>query len=144
MARIDPSEMERIACEEVPFVGQLGIRFEHIEDGTARAVLPMTAENGLLRPGGTISGPVMMGMADYVMYACVISMVGPALMAVTTNLNANFLRRPRPVDLVAEGRLLKCGKRLAYGEVTLWSAGAPEDPVCHVTLTYALPPADAG
>ena len=76
--------MERIAREEVPFVGQLGIRFEHIEDGTARAVLPMTAETVQLRPGGTISGPVMMGMADYVMYACVISMVGPALMAVTT------------------------------------------------------------
>ena len=144
MPLIDPREMERIAREEVPFVGQLGIRFEHIEDGKARAVLPMTVENGLQRPGGTISGPVMMGMADYVMYACVISMVGPALMAVTTNLNANFLRRPQPVAMIAEGRLLKFGKRLAYGEVNLWSSGTPEDLVCHVTLTYALPPSDAG
>src|SRR3546814_4601165 len=59
------------------------------------------------------------------------------------SLNANFLRRPKPGDLLADGRLIKCGRRLAYGEVTLVSADAPEDPVCHVTCTYSIPPEEA-
>lgn len=81
----------------------------------------------------------MMGLADYTMYAVVLSRIGRQKMAVTTNLNANFLRRPSPKDLIAEGRLLKLGRRLAYGEVTIFSQGE-DDPVCHVTSTYSLPP----
>src|SRR3546814_19855739 len=67
------------------------------------------------------------------MYAAVLSRIGPVKLAVTTSLHANFLRRPKPGDLLADGRLIKCGRRLAYGEVTLVSADAPEDPVCQVT-----------
>lgn len=140
MAQITVAEMERITREEVPYVGQLGVQFVSLGDGTAVARLPVASADNLLRPGGTVSGPVMMGLADVVMYACVISRIGLQLMAVTTNLNANFLRRPSPVDILAEGRLLKCGKRLAYGEVTIFSEGEKDDPVCHVTTTYSLPP----
>ena len=62
-------------------------------------------------------------------------------MAVTTNLNINFLKRPKPVALIAESRVLKAGKRLAYGEISLFSEGEEEDgPVAHVTCTYSLPP----
>ena len=140
MAQITVAEMERITREEVPYVGQLGVQFVSLGDGTAVARLPVASADNLLRPGGTVSGPVMMGLADVVMYACVISRIGLQLMAVTTNLNANFLRRPSPVDIQAEGRLLKCGKRWAYGEVTIFSEGEKDDPVCHVTTTYSLPP----
>lgn len=136
--RITLQEMERITREEVPSVGQLGVVYEAIGEGTVRARLPH--RDDFLRPGGTVSGPTMMGLADIVMYACVLSRIGPVKLAVTTNLNANFLRRPAPVDLVAEGRLLKIGKRLAYGEVTITSDGEPDDPVCHVTATYSIPP----
>ena len=140
MAQITAAEMERITREEVPYVGQLGVQFESIGDGTAVARIPVASADNLLRPGGTVSGPVMMGLADVVMYARVISRIGLQLMAVTTNLNANFLRRPSPVDILARGRLLKCGRRLAYGEVTIFSDGEEDDPVCHVTTTYSLPP----
>ena len=59
----------------------------------------------------------------------------------TTALSINFLRRPEPADVIAEARLLKLGKRLAVGEVTLWSEGSsPEEPVAHVTSTYSIPP----
>jgi acyl-coenzyme A thioesterase PaaI-like protein len=60
-------------------------------------------------------------------------------LAVTATLNINFLRRPEPRDVIAEAQLIRCGKRLAYGEVMLFSDGNPE-PVAHVTATYALPP----
>lgn len=137
-ARVSIEEMNRIAREEVPLVGNMGIAFTTIEDGFAVARLPF--RDDLLRPGGTITGPAMMGVADVVLYACVLSRIGIVKLAVTTSLNVNFLRRPQPGDLVAEGRLIKCGKRLAYGEVTLAAADALDDPVCHVTGTYSIPP----
>jgi uncharacterized protein (TIGR00369 family) len=134
--------MDRIAREDVPSIGQFDIVFERIDDGYVRARLPFHED--LLRQGGTVGGPTMMGLADVVLYACVMSRIGIVKLAVTTSLNVNFLRRPAPVDLIAEGRLIKCGRRLAYGEVSIISDGAPDDPVCHVTGTYSIPPREDG
>ena len=80
-----------------------------------------------------------MALADIVMYAVVLSLIGRVELAVTTNLTCNFLRRPRLADLVGHGQILKLGKRLAVGEVLLYSEGDPE-PVAHVTCTYSIPP----
>jgi uncharacterized protein (TIGR00369 family) len=91
-----------------------------------------------LRPGGTISGPTMMELADFAMYVAVFSAIGPQPLAVTTNLNINFLRKPTGADLIAEARLMKVGKRLTVGEVTIYSDGLAE-PVAHVTSTYSIP-----
>ncbi|MEX0767455.1 MAG: PaaI family thioesterase [Microthrixaceae bacterium] len=97
---------------------------------------------GQLRPGGTISGPTLMAMADGVAYMALLSRIGPAALAVTSNLNINFLRRPRLVDLVTEARPIKIGKNLAVIEVSLFSdSGQLEDlqkPVAHATVTYSL------
>jgi uncharacterized protein (TIGR00369 family) len=91
-----------------------------------------------LRPGGTISGPTMMELADFAMYVAVFSAIGNQPLAVTTNLNINFLRKPAQADLIAEAKLMKVGKRLAVGEVTIFSDGSDE-PVAHVTATYSIP-----
>ena len=91
-----------------------------------------------VRPGGTISGPTMMALADFAMYVAVFSAIGPQPLAVTTNLNINFLRKPTRSDLLADAHLMKVGKRLAVGEVTIYSEGTDE-PVAHVTATYSLP-----
>src|SRR3954454_16842569 len=92
-----------------------------------------------LRPGGTISGPTMMGLTDFAMYVAVLASIGPVPLAVTTNLNINFLRRPTPRDLIAEARLIKLGKRLAVGEVQIYCDGEDEM-VAHATSTYSIPP----
>ena len=92
-----------------------------------------------LRPGDTVSGPTLMALADVAMYAALLGEIGLVPLAVTTNLNINFLRKPAQRDVVGEARLLKVGKRLAVGEVTLFSDGDPE-PVAHVTSTYSIPP----
>ena len=81
----------------------------------------------------------MMALADFAMYVAVLAAIGPVPLAVTTNLNINFLRRPAPRDLLAEARLMKLGKRLAVGEVTIRSDGEDE-PVAHATSTYSIPP----
>ncbi len=137
MSKISQTEFEQLAKEHVPFVGQLGVKIEKIEAGQAIARLPF--RDDFIRPGGTVSGPVQMALADLAMYAVVLSLIGRVELAVTTNLNCNFLRRPRPADLIAEAKILKLGKRLAVGEVSLYSEGETE-PVAHVTCTYSIPP----
>ena len=91
------------------------------------------------RPASHSSGPTMMALADATMYAVVLSAIGIVKLAVTISFNINFLHRPPPADLMADGRLLKLGKRLAVIEVTLHSDGHKE-PVAHATGTYSIPP----
>jgi uncharacterized protein (TIGR00369 family) len=92
-----------------------------------------------LRPGGTISGPTVMALADAALYVAILGSIGPVTLAVTTNLSFNFLRKPRQADLLADARLIKLGKRLAVGEVAVFSEG-DDEMVAHATGTYSLPP----
>ncbi len=135
--RITIAEFERLASDKLPLVVQYGIRAELIEAG--RVVMRLPFDQGHLRPGGTVSGPVMLTLADVAVFVLVLSLIGPVELAVTTSLNANFLRRPRAADLIAEARILKLGRRLAVGEAIIHSDGEDE-PVCHVTATYSIPP----
>src|SRR5258705_2472376 len=91
------------------------------------------------RAGGTISGPVMMGLADTAAYFIVLAYAGPVPEAATANLDIHFLSRPQPIALVATARLLRLGRRLAVSTVDIRSEGAAEI-VAHATVTYALPP----
>lgn len=93
-----------------------------------------------LRPGGTVSGPAMFGLADVAMYLAILSRIGPVALAVTTNCAIDFMRKPQAgVDLLAEARVLKLGRSLAVGDVMLFSDGGAE-PVARASLTYAIPP----
>lgn len=113
-------------------------RLYHVEAvGQGSARLRLDHHPRHLRPGGTLSGPAMMGLADVALYVAVLASIGPVALAVTTNLAFNFLRRPAPEAVLAEARLLKLGRRLAVGEVSLLSRG---ELVCHATGTYAIPP----
>jgi uncharacterized protein (TIGR00369 family) len=92
-----------------------------------------------LRPGGTVSGPVLMTIADTAMYYLLLGMIGPVALALTTSLNINFLRAPKRADVIAEAEMLKLGKRLAVGQVMIYSDGS-DDLVAHATVTYSIPP----
>mgnify|MGYP001176287457 CR=1 FL=1 len=137
MSLISIEELEGLIREKLPFAGVFGFRVEELGSGTAIVRAPYN--NEFLRPGGTISGPLMMGLADFALYVAVLTRVGVAELAVTTNFNINFLHRPPPADLLAEARLIKLGKRLAIGEAELFVNGH-ENMVAHVTSTYSLPP----
>lgn len=93
-----------------------------------------------LRPGNTVSGPSLMAVADVALYLAILAIKGPVALAVTTNLNINFLRKPAAdKDIIGDCRLIKIGKRLVVGEVFIYSDGDPEA-VAHVTATYSIPP----
>jgi uncharacterized protein (TIGR00369 family) len=106
--------------------------------GPLSARLRMDFHPRHLRPGGTLSGPAMMGLADLTLYVAVLASIGPVALAVTTNLSFNFIRKPGPKALFAEARLLKLGKRLAVGTIELRSEGETEI-ACHATGTYSIP-----
>ena len=133
-------ELEGFLAAEFPqaFYPGSGLSIEALWDGGSR--VRQTFREVSLRPGGTISGPTMMALADLAMYVALLAAIGPVPLAVTINLNINFLRKPGRCDLTAEARLLKLGKRLASGEVTLCCEGE-EAPVAHATSTYSIPPA---
>lgn len=103
------------------------------------AVVRLSANDMHLRPGGTVSGPSMMALADLAAYVVILAHIGPVALAVTTNLNINFLRKPEPGDLVATCKLLKLGKRLAVTECGIGGEGE-ENYVAHATATYSVPP----
>jgi uncharacterized protein (TIGR00369 family) len=110
---------------------------EEVRENFARTRVPY--RDSMLRPGGTLSGPALFTATDIAMYALVLSHIGPQLMAVTANLNMNFLARAKPGDIIAEARMLKLGRRLAVMEVSLYTTAEPELLVAHVTGSYALP-----
>src|SRR6201992_1933312 len=137
-AKMGVAELEAFLRVELPQSfgsGDTGI--ETADGNTCR--LRQRYSDHMLRPGGTISGPTLMALADCAIYIMLLSAIGPVALAVTTNLSINFLRKGVPGhDVVAEAKLLKLGKRLAVGEVVLLSASAP-DPIAQVTATYSIP-----
>ena len=137
MSAITVKRFNEIIADELPWAHEIGMRADSIGAGTAVLRLPFAGK--MVRPGGTVSGPFMMALADAAMYAAVLSVIGEVQLAVTTNLNINFLRRPSPADLLAEASVLKAGKRLVVCDVHVHSDGH-DAPVAHVTGTYSVPP----
>jgi uncharacterized protein (TIGR00369 family) len=138
-ARMTVAELDAFLRVEMPQLFRHSqVAIERADGKTCR--VRETYHEGMLRPGETISGPTLMALADLAMWVVLLSAIGPVGLAVTTNLNINFLNKaPAGHDVIAEARLLKLGKRLAVGEVSLYSA-AGGDPVAHVTSTYSIPP----
>ena len=137
MSALTAEQVQGLIRLGVPMAEDIDLRIDHLDGDKAVARVPFHGK--LVRPGGTLSGPTIMALADAAMYAVVLGRLGRVEMAVTANLNINFLAKPKPVDLVAEARILRVSRRQAVCEVSLYSAGNEEELVAHVTGTYALP-----
>ena len=111
-------------------------RVTSVEPGRVRMTMPY--REGLLRPGGVISGPTLMSLADSAAYALVLAHVGDQLMAVTSQLNISFLRGAQPGDIHAEAEMLRLGRRLAICDVRIWTE-TPDRLAAQANVTYALP-----
>lgn len=139
VAKMSVAELTAYVDREFPQIHEGGRHFaiEAVSRQSARVRMAYAAR--FLRPGGAISGPAMFTLADFTMYIAVLAAIGPAPLAVTTNLTINFLRKPAKRDMLAEARLLKLGKRLAVGEIALTSDGHA-GLAAHATATYSIPP----
>lgn len=138
---IPKEELLSALSEEFPqvFGKNREVEIEHLGHGDVHARLKTQEKH--LRPGGTVSGPAMMMLADCTSYISVLSVIGKVMLAVTTNLNINFLRKPPQKDIMCVARPLKTGKSLFVIEAMLYGADDPEKkPVAHATITYSIPP----
>ena len=137
MSHVSIEEFKEVSDRYLPLAQYLGFAVEKIEQGECS--VRVVCKQDFLRPGGTVSGPILMALADYAMWGAIMSKAERVQMALTTNLNINFLVRPEPGDIVAVAKVIKLGKRLAVGVVDLYG-NADQDLVAHVTCTYSLPP----
>jgi uncharacterized protein (TIGR00369 family) len=135
-SKVAAHEFEAALVRTIPLAELFTFRVECLESGYAR--LRVVYDDRQVRAGGTVSGPVIMTLADTALYGMVLSVLGMELLAVTVSLNVSFLRKPRQADLIAEATLLKHGRRLIVGQVLLYSDGEAE-PIAHVTGSYAVP-----
>ncbi len=123
---------------EFPQVNTEGIAFTVTDAGEGFASMRLDPADRHLRPGGTVSGPTLFALADITAYVAILAQIGPVALAVTTNLNINFLRKPETGPIDAKATLLKLGKRLAIVEIAMNSANG--ELVAHATATYSIPP----
>lgn len=132
---ITPEQLNTFLENDFP---QCRSRVDNLGDHTA--TIRHKVEECDLRPGGTVSGPVMFAVADLALYAAILGQIGLVPLAVTTNLNINFLNKPdASKDLIGECKLIKVGSKLIIGDVYIYSEGQ-EEPVAHATGTYSVPP----
>lgn len=130
-------ELSRFLESQVPFVKALGIECEEVRPGYA--VARWRQDPRWLRPGGYLFGGGLMSLADAALYMAILGQIGLKAMAVTSELKMNFLRPAVGGDVLAMARVLKLGRRLAYGEVHVVMAADHERLVAHATCSYVLP-----
>lgn len=135
-ALLTPAEVERIIRVGLPMAERSDLRVESV--APQRATIRLGYRDWMLRPGGTIAGPILMTAADTAMYAVILAHTGGEPMALTADMSIRFLARTRPADVIAEARLLKLGRRLAVVEVIIRNEGG-ESPVAHATGSYMRP-----
>ncbi|HLH92132.1 MAG TPA: PaaI family thioesterase [Xanthobacteraceae bacterium] len=138
-AGLTAAELEARLAAEFPEAFHPGSGLTIVEAGPRTARVRLVPAEKSTRPGGTISGPTLMMLADVTMYIALLASIGWVPLAVTTNLNINFLKKPVPGALLADCQILKLGKRLAVGSVTICAPG-DDEPVAHATSTYSIPP----
>ncbi|MBN9056822.1 PaaI family thioesterase [Shinella sp. PSBB067] len=136
---MDPEALNRFLETDFPQLHTDGKVFEVVDVSPGSVVMRLMPNERHLRPGGTVSGPTLFALADVGAYCAVLAHIGPVALAVTTNLNINFLRKPKPGPLTCTCRLLKLGKRLAVMEASIFDEDA-DDLVAHATATYSIPP----
>jgi uncharacterized protein (TIGR00369 family) len=139
LSRLSLAEIDGFLRQEFPQLFIQGEMFSVTEIGAGTCRMRMAYHESQLRPGGTISGPAMMQLADVSIWVALLGAIGAVPLAVTTNLSINFLRKPEPRALISTCRMMKIGKSLAVGEASLMSEGS-DDVVAHAVATYAIPP----
>lgn len=138
--KITLAEIAAFLDRDFPQLNDAGAAlFEAVSVGPMCATMRLNPHPRNLRPGGTVSGPAMFALADVALYIAILAQIGPVGLSVTTSFNINFLLKPQPGTLLGEARLLKLGKRLAVGEVTIRPQNSSEI-VAHATGTYSIPP----
>lgn len=101
-------------------------------------ILSRSTSSRDIRPGGTVSGPTLMMLADTAAWVALMSRAGAELLAVTTSLHIDFLRKPASNDIIATASIEKFGSALVVTNVKLRTVDSP-DLVATASVTYSRP-----
>jgi uncharacterized protein (TIGR00369 family) len=134
--KLDAAALNAFLARAFPEAGAQLPEVLEVEPG--RVLVRQAFATRALRPGGLISGPTQMAMADTAAYAVLLAHIGEVAMAVTTSLTIHFLRGAKPGDLYAEATLLKLGRRIATADILIWSE-TRERAAAKATVAYAIP-----
>ncbi|MGV3552491.1 PaaI family thioesterase [Rhizobium sp.] len=132
-------QIEDFLAREFPQIHGDGTVFRCVNVAPGTATLRFHPNESHLRPGGTVSGPALFALADVAAYVALLAHIGPVALALTTNLNINFLNRADPVPLDGVCRILKLGRSLAMLEVAIERVDTRQI-IAHATTTYSIPP----
>jgi len=135
-------DIQRLLEAHLPRADLRGETIQEVGSDFLRMRLPVTRHHISpdIPPGSgqaVLSAPLMMGLADTAMYACIHAAYGANAFGAIVSLNISFLQVAGNVDLEATARLIRKGRKLAYLETYLRSVGAT-DPAAHVTATYSI------
>lgn len=139
---MDAAALTAFIEAEFPQVNAGGPFYSVVAVAPGEATLRLTPDDRHLRPGGTVSGPTLFSLADLAAYVAILAHIGPVALAVTTNLNINFMRKPAAMPIDGRCRLLKLGKRLAVVDISLAHPESAEM-LAHATATYSIPPRES-
>jgi len=130
-----PHAEELLRGAFAPWVQELDLRIEAVGADSATLRLPLSEK--LTRIGGTVCGQALMALADTTMVFVISGAFGEFRPMTTVSQNTSFMKAISNADVIAEGRLLRLGKTLAFGAVSLRAEGDSK-PAVEVTSTYAI------
>jgi uncharacterized protein (TIGR00369 family) len=142
MTKLSSTDVEQILRKKLPAIDQNAETVEELSANYVRIRMPyrqsyMGGDLWQDSGKGVFSGPKVMGLCDTAMYACMHAALGADVVAVISNINITFLRPAKSADLIAEARLIRQGKRLAYLEASIFSDG-DSAPIAHATSSFAF------
>jgi uncharacterized protein (TIGR00369 family) len=118
------------------FLKPYGLVVQSCAPGECAVLVPYAP--ALERPGGIVSGITIMAAADVAMWLAIMTRRGAAEQWVTTDMKTAFLRSARGTEIRCAAKVLKLGKRTAYG--TAECRGADDQLLAHHVLSYTLVP----
>jgi uncharacterized protein (TIGR00369 family) len=140
---MNPPAAPAVTAEEIetvlsgsPFVQPYGLKLEAFADGSCALRLPFGDRHQ--RPGGVVTGIVLVAAADLAMWFAIMTRLGRAAgdRSVTIELKSSFLRGARG-DIVTTARWLGEADHAIHGVA---DARDPEGTlVAHHVLTYVDP-----
>jgi uncharacterized protein (TIGR00369 family) len=148
-AEFDIEEARRVLAEVfAPWVRDLDLSVSRIEcvpppgasaDWQPGAILRMAFSERLCRAGGIVCGQALMALADTAMVIAMVTANRGYRPMTTVDQTTHFMRAATSSDVLADARVVRLGRTMSFGRVTLSSA-ADNRPVAMVSSAFAMLP----
>lgn len=137
-AGIEDEIRERVAASS--FHASIGIVVEYVRDGSVDLRLEAGPDHANLQ--GTVHGGVLATLADTAAGLAVRSAIPPGSRHVSVNLDVQYLAPANMGPLLATGRVVRLGRRIAFAEADVSDAGG--ELLARAQVTVAVSRAESG